>query len=984
MSCVPVADDGDEICANCGKQGSDAVKLKDCMACRLVKYCGVDCQKAHRKQHKKVCKRRATELKDEQLYSQGHERPEGDFCPICTLPIPLPMEEHSGFNVCCMKRICGGCNLAAQKRGMHDCAFCRAPLPENDADSMAMVQARVRKNDAEAINYLGEKYCHGHLGLQKDVRKGVELYTEAAELGSIQALFNLGAAYYFGNGVEKNTAKVVELYEKAAMHGHVESRCNLGCSEGQKQEHDRAVRHFMISAKMGDKASLDNIKRAFKAGVATKELYTEALKGYQDAVEGMKSHDRDEAIRSQSRHLVPVLSSSSLRPEASMARSSLGDPRTRKVRPWDGPGALVSPDDAWKILIPSCLSRYPARPMYFGATDGRPQGEIRYSIEYLNSVSKDSFLAASSDLPWTSTAVEEKRKGTTSSTAGSATPSAALSGGDRVRTTRRRPSIGRSLAPLTWARASPPADLTQPAGGQPLASIRRASRPSLSTCERLFSRPPCPEHPRRAKECWMGGEGEGGREKDRRGRFNEVSDRFQLERNIGRSSQDSSKITSAESKLSPDPARSTEAKRERTTHTGTADQLTRRQELVGVRPSGQRLGCDEILSSRPAWPPLATQLGPPSRTTRAAAFAHFLTPSNTFFVHSKITGTLNLTMSYVGVPDVVPVVDDGDEICANCGKRGSDTVKLKNCTACRIVKYCGVDCQKAHRKQHRRLFVACCMQRICYGCDFAVKKRGMLDCAFCRAPLPGNSDRAGALAMVQARVAKKDPVAINFLGEKHFHGQLELQKDARKAVELWTEAAELGNAEALFNLGVAHSNGHGVQQDMVKAFQFYNKAAMQGHAQSRHKLGYFEEEKGNYDRAVRHWLISAKMGHKDSVQNIKTAFMAGLATKEQCAEALKGYQDAVEEMKRGATLQIGQNDHTKTWASAEAHERVPQYKVTAKALRGMCPVILQKPFTDNSAEKHAMVQARVEKKPVAMDKTSGTIFLAWIAEGHEG
>ncbi|EJK68666.1 hypothetical protein THAOC_10132 [Thalassiosira oceanica] len=58
---------------------------------RLVKFCGVDCQRAHRKQHKKACKQRVAELKDEQLYSQGHERPDGDFCPICTLPIPLPM-----------------------------------------------------------------------------------------------------------------------------------------------------------------------------------------------------------------------------------------------------------------------------------------------------------------------------------------------------------------------------------------------------------------------------------------------------------------------------------------------------------------------------------------------------------------------------------------------------------------------------------------------------------------------------------------------------------------------------------------------------------------------------------------------------------------------------------------------------------------------------------------------------------------------------
>ena len=33
----------------------------------------------------------------------------------------------------------------------------------------------------------------------------------------------------------------------------------------------------------------------FMGGVATKEQYAETLKGYQDAVEKMKSHDRDEA-----------------------------------------------------------------------------------------------------------------------------------------------------------------------------------------------------------------------------------------------------------------------------------------------------------------------------------------------------------------------------------------------------------------------------------------------------------------------------------------------------------------------------------------------------------------------------------------------------------------------------------------------------------------------------------------------------------------
>ena len=298
MSCTAV-DDPAGVCANCGKngniEGGAVVKLKNCNACLLVKYCGVDCQRDHRKQHRRACKQRAAELKDEQLCSQGLERPEGDFCPICTLPIPLPMGDHSGLNSCCMKRVCNGCDLAGRKRGMNDCAFCRTPLPDNDSDTLAQIHARVEKKDPKAINHLGQKYCHGGLGLQKDMRRATELWEEAAGLGSIEALYSLGVLYRRGDGVEQDMGKAAEYYKTAAMQGHVESRYNLAYFYGQKGNNDRAVKHFLISAKMGHKESLEMIKKMFMGGVVAKEQYAQALKGYQDAVEEMKSHDRDEA-----------------------------------------------------------------------------------------------------------------------------------------------------------------------------------------------------------------------------------------------------------------------------------------------------------------------------------------------------------------------------------------------------------------------------------------------------------------------------------------------------------------------------------------------------------------------------------------------------------------------------------------------------------------------------------------------------------------
>ncbi|EJK71552.1 hypothetical protein THAOC_06988, partial [Thalassiosira oceanica] len=93
----------------------------------------------------------------------------------------------------------------------------------------------------------------------------------------------------------QDNAKAVELFEKAAMQGHAESRFNLGNHEALRGNHDRAVRHFLISAKMGCEDSVEIIKEAFMRGFATKEQYAEALKGYQDAVDETKSRDRHQA-----------------------------------------------------------------------------------------------------------------------------------------------------------------------------------------------------------------------------------------------------------------------------------------------------------------------------------------------------------------------------------------------------------------------------------------------------------------------------------------------------------------------------------------------------------------------------------------------------------------------------------------------------------------------------------------------------------------
>jgi hypothetical protein len=65
-----------------------------CKSCMNVKYCNAKCQKNHWATHKKDCKRRAAELRDEALFK---EPPPKEDCPICFLSMPKNLIAVSRF-----------------------------------------------------------------------------------------------------------------------------------------------------------------------------------------------------------------------------------------------------------------------------------------------------------------------------------------------------------------------------------------------------------------------------------------------------------------------------------------------------------------------------------------------------------------------------------------------------------------------------------------------------------------------------------------------------------------------------------------------------------------------------------------------------------------------------------------------------------------------------------------------------------------------
>ena len=86
--------------------------------------------------------------------------------------------------------------------------------------------------------------------------------------------------------------------------------------------------------------------------------------------------------------------------------------------------------------------------------------------------------------------------------------------------------------------------------------------------------------------------------------------------------------------------------------------------------------------------------------------------------------------------------------------------------------------------------------------------------------------------------------------------------------------------------------------DLKKAARYYALAAMGGDLTARYNLGMMEETyKGNFNRALRHYVIAAGGGCDDSLDQIRHYLALGRATKDNFEGALRAHKIAKDEVK---------------------------------------------------------------------------------------
>ena len=67
-------------------------------------------------------------------------------------------------------------------------------------------------------------------------------------------------------------------------------------------------------------------------------------------------------------------------------------------------------------------------------------------------------------------------------------------------------------------------------------------------------------------------------------------------------------------------------------------------------------------------------------------------------------------------------------------------------------------------------------------------------------------------------------------------GAVDIPKDDAKAVDYLRKAADLGWADAMYDLGVRYEKGNGIPADSEKAMSWFEKAAAAGHAEAGRRI----------------------------------------------------------------------------------------------------------------------------------------------------
>lgn len=138
------------------------------------------------------------------------------------------------------------------------------------------------------------------------------------------------------------------------------------------------------------------------------------------------------------------------------------------------------------------------------------------------------------------------------------------------------------------------------------------------------------------------------------------------------------------------------------------------------------------------------------------------------------------------------------------------------------------------------------------------------------------------------------------------------QGQVAKALPLYLQLAEQGNADAQFHAGLIYANGQGVTKDDKQAVNWIGKAAEQGHMEAQTKLGFmYATGKGaaqNYSSAVYWCYKAAEQGDARAQYNLGVMYANGVGVAKDNKQAAVLYGKAAKQGMAEAVAALKQLD----------------------------------------------------------------------------
>lgn len=141
---------------------------------------------------------------------------------------------------------------------------------------------------------------------------------------------------------------------------------------------------------------------------------------------------------------------------------------------------------------------------------------------------------------------------------------------------------------------------------------------------------------------------------------------------------------------------------------------------------------------------------------------------------------------------------------------------------------------------------------------------------------------------VQAAAESGDPDSQYQLGLRYLNGY-QVGQNYGKAAEWLERAADNGHVRAQYQTGINYSTGRGVASDYAKAATWYEKAARNGNAEAQYQLGDAHLNARGVPRE-RAWALrwmgkAAATGHRDAQKAVGIGFATGLGLPKQPDDA---------------------------------------------------------------------------------------------------